>query len=58
MRILNIVRFSHFKSAYLESIKTTPLRVTNGKAMRITRQERTKNTSYESSQWFKGYRQQ
>ncbi|MET3559664.1 hypothetical protein ABID39_000341 [Bartonella japonica] len=46
----NIVRFSHFKSVYVESIKTIPLHVKSGAGVWVKFiQERTKNGSYEPS---------
>ncbi len=51
MRDPNIVKFSHSKLVYVESIKTISLHVVNGISVWIkTVQERGKNASYESSQ--------
>ncbi len=50
MRDPNIVKFSHSKLVYVESIKTISLHVVNGISVWIkTVQERGKNASYESS---------
>ncbi len=50
MRVPNNTRLSHFKSVYLESIKTILLHTTSGASVWVkTIEERSKNGSYESS---------
>ncbi len=50
MRVPNNVRFSHFKSVYVESTKTTYLHVISGADVWVKIvQERSKNGSYEPS---------